>query len=70
MTWEDTDGMVHIVITRSASDIKMFEFNGRDARDKAHKCAEELALKGDCLVTVGVRVRELGAYRHFAAMSA
>lgn len=63
MTWEHTDGMPHIVIIRGQGIFRMVEFEGKEARDKAHRYAEDAALSEKVFSTVAVRVRQCGDFR-------
>ena len=57
---DDLKGLPHILVLKSESELKVIEFTGEDAMERAHEAAQELALKDwpGC-ITVAVRVRQL-----------
>lgn len=62
MTYEDTNGMAHVVILENADELKVVEFDGANANDKAHALAVEQSLTGKYIATVCVRVRTCGGF--------
>lgn len=63
MTLEDTKGQPHVVIFRSDTELRLVEFDGPNAMEKAHELAEQSARDDypGCII-VAVRVRQLCSY--------
>lgn len=70
MTTDDTIGMIHVVLIRSDKGIEVREFTGEKAHIEAHQFATRIAIHQDALVTVCVRVRELGSLQSIGRFSA
>ena len=54
-----------MIILKSETELKVIEFTGEDAMEKAHGAAQDMALKGwpGC-ITVAARVRRLCPLRY------
>lgn len=67
---DDLKGLPHMVILKSETELKVIEFTGDDAMEKAHEAAQDMAMKGwpGC-ITVAVRIRQLCPMRHERLMS-
>lgn len=67
---DDLKGLPHMLILKSETELKVIEFTGEDAMEKAHEAAQDMALKDwpGC-ITVAVRVRQLCSMRHERLMS-
>lgn len=64
MLWEHTEGVPHVVVTKTAQAVRTVEFYGPDGRERAHQYAEkQVARRHDTYAMVCVRVRQLGNLR-------
>ena len=70
LTTDDLKGLPHMVILRSETEIKVIEFTGEDAMERAHAKAQDFAHAGwpGC-ITVAVRVRQLCSMEYERLMS-
>ncbi|MBF8281287.1 MAG: hypothetical protein HW378_202 [Anaerolineales bacterium] len=67
---DDLRGLPHLVILKSETELKVIEFTGDGAMEKAHEAAQYMALKDwpGC-ITVAVRVRQICSMEHERLMA-
>lgn len=67
---DDLKGLPHMVILKSETELKIVEFTGDDAMEKAHEQAQQFVIKDwpGC-ITVAVRIRQLCSPRYARMMS-